>query len=105
MNINTNNKNNEMNIPLNSNNTNQTNQPSKNNEFCLYFKHKSKKVYLNCDPDEPFNNILSKLFNAYEDFRKIKIKTLINNGKILSDLNKSCKDYKIKTDSKIFILD
>ena len=103
MNINNDsNKNNEINIPLNTNNTNQT---SIKNEFCLYFKYKEKEVYLNCDPNEPFNNILSKLFKTYEKFRKIKIKNIVNNGKILNDLSKSCNDYKIKTESKIFILD
>ena len=106
MNINNNsNINNNMDLPFNENNTSKKDQTLSNNEFCLYFKYKGKEGYLDCDPDEPFNNILSKFFRKYENFRKIKIKRLVNNGKVLSDLNKSCNDYKIKSESTIFLID
>ena len=106
MNINNNsNMNNVMGMPQNTQNKMENNQTSNKNEFTLYFNYKQKEVFLNCDPDEPFNNIISKLYKEYENFRKIRIKKIINNGKIISDLSKSCKDYKIKTESKIFLLD
>ena len=99
------NLNNEMNITLNKNNTNQTKQTLSYKGICLCFIYHEKEVYLDCDPDEPFNNILSKLFKENEKLKKIRIKKLINNGKILSDLSKSCRDYRIKTKSKIFLID
>ena len=36
--------------------------------------------------------------------KNIKIKKLINNGRILRDHNKTCKDFNLKTNQTIFIV-
>ena len=72
----------------------ENNQNLNANQFFLNFIYNGKEVYLDCEPDESFNNILSKLLQKYEDFRKIKIKKLVNNGKIITDLSKTCNDLK-----------
>jgi len=95
-----------MNINNNLNMSMPINFKALNNEVIeLFFNYKENDIYFECSPNEPLNNIIDKLKTKHAYLQNIKIKKLVNNGRNLRDLSKTCKELNLKTNSKIFILE
>ena len=97
-------------MKMNINNNLNMSMPIKSNALNndlidLFFNYKEKDIYFQCNPNEPLNNIITQLKAKHADLRKVKIKRLVNNGRNLIDFTKSCKDWNLTTNSKIFIID